>query len=215
MQVGLHSMLLTSCTCFLQTSYTQNSATSFQLLDSSTLFGSCLYFLTLCLKLLVTAYSVHSFFSWVLGSFLQSLLRTLSQVGCLSSPHLVVLPGFCLVPLSGTCSFAISFCLNFYAYFYICSMLVTFLMKKWPSVGDVLCASAVHSLLITQRPGTSSSRGRFWPVCGFSFTGCRGIVFLLLGSAPWWVRLVEARVKAIWWEGWCLPVGRWSWALSL
>ena len=68
MQVGLHSMLLTSCTCFLQTSYTQNSATSFQLLDSSTLFGSCLYFLTLCLKLLVTAYCAFILFlsSWII-----------------------------------------------------------------------------------------------------------------------------------------------------
>ena len=61
-------------------------------------------------------FSLHPFFSKVLGSSLWSLLWTLSQVDCLSPLHLVVLR-FYLVLLSGLYSFAVSFCLNFYLYF--------------------------------------------------------------------------------------------------
>ena len=44
------------------------------------------------------------------GSSLLSLFQTLFLVGCLSPLHLVVL-GFYLVPPSGTCPSAVSFCL--------------------------------------------------------------------------------------------------------
>ena len=41
-------------------------------------------------------------------------------VDCLSLCHVVVLLEFHLVLSSGTYSSAISFCLNFYLYFYVC-----------------------------------------------------------------------------------------------
>ena len=75
---------------------------------------------------------MHPFFSQVLGSSLRSLLRTLSLVDCLSPRHSLVLLGFYLVPLSGTYSSVVSFCLNFYLYFYVCGRLVMFL-----SLGEV------------------------------------------------------------------------------
>ena len=97
--------------------------------------------------------------SWILFMFIT--LWTLSWEYCLSPLHLVVLS----CSFSGTYPSAISFCLNFYLYFYVCGRLVIFsTLEKWSSVGDVLYTTELHSPLITQGPGTSWSQGRFWLV---------------------------------------------------
>ena len=74
---------------------------------------------------LLNYHSIHQFFSWVLLSSLQSLLRIISQGDCLSPLHLVLLLELYLVALSGKGFSVISFCLSCYVYFYVCSMLVT------------------------------------------------------------------------------------------
>ena len=69
--------------------------------------------LVLCYTFLVSSRSVPPFFFWNLGSSLLSLLWIIFQVDCLSPLHLVVLPGFYLVPSSEAYSSAISLCLIF------------------------------------------------------------------------------------------------------
>ena len=93
---------------------------------------------------------------------LRKSLGSLSTDGWGCVPTQFVVWGFYLVPLSGTYFSAVSFCLNFYLYFYVCGRLVTFL-----NLGEVaLCRGcpgvpAVYSPLITQGPGTIWSQGRF------------------------------------------------------
>jgi len=85
---------------------------------------------------------MHPFFSWVLGSSLQSLLCTHSQGGCsswgrkvsdttewLNWTPLVLLLGFYLVPLSGTYSSVVSFCLNFFVF--LCMWKVSHASQPW------------------------------------------------------------------------------------
>ena len=59
--------------------------------------------------------------------------------------------GFYLVPSSGTCSSASSFCLSCYLYFYVCGGLVMCLdLGEVASVGGALYVPTVHSPLVTQ-----------------------------------------------------------------
>ena len=65
--------------------------------------------------------------------------------------HLVVLLGYYLFPSTGTYSSAISFCLNFYLYLYVCGRIVMFLpLGELVSVGHVICVPTVYSPLIIQ-----------------------------------------------------------------
>lgn len=75
-------------------------------------------------SLIETSCSVHSFFSLILWSCLQSLPCTLSQIDCLSPLHLVLPVGFYLVPSFEICSSIASFCLTCF-YFYVFDGLVT------------------------------------------------------------------------------------------
>lgn len=97
------------------------------------------------------------------------------------------------------------FFLNFYLYFQVCSRFVTFLtLKKWPSLGDVLCVPAVHSSVSDQLV----SRQVFTYILGLSSIDYRILGFLLLASSLQWMQLVQIIVQASWWEG-TLPAHWW------
>lgn len=123
--------------------------------------------------------------SWTI---LGSLLRILSQVDRLSPLHLVVLLRFCLVPLSGTYYFSVSFCLNFYLHFYICSTLVTFLKLGEMAFyrGCPMCLSS-NFPFVTQGPGANWLSVVSDLCLQTPFCRLQDLSILPLVSAPWWV----------------------------
>ena len=64
------------------------------------------------------------------------------------------------------------------------------MLEKWTSVEDGLCIPTVRFSIVPQGLEASWSQGGLWPA--FVKLVCRlwNWTFLLLVSAPWWVRLV-------------------------
>ena len=88
---------------------------------------------------LVISCSMSPFFSQDLGSSLSSLLWILFWVGGLSPLPLLVLLRFCLVPLSGTYFYAVSFFLAFCIFGFLsagCRILIPLVSGVCPLVGE-------------------------------------------------------------------------------
>lgn len=156
------------------------------------MFVCSLYLWALFKPFILSSWSVSPSVFWNFGSSLLSLHWNLFWVDCLSLLLLVVIQSLYPVPSSGTYSSTISFCLNFCLYFYACGRFITFLdfvdvahCRWYPMYPS--------SILPSQHP-----RAGDWPVPGWvptcvygpSSSSCRIVVFLLLVSVPWWVRLV-------------------------
>ena len=165
---------------------------------------------------------MHPISSWVLWSFLQSLLWTISRIDCLAPCHLVLL-GFYPVPSSGTYSSAASFCLNCYCC--VCGRLVLFF-----DLGGISCVSQQYIPLSSpkaQRPagprvGSDLHLGSWFhrlQVCSFScfcslvgeagLETCAGFLVGRAGACP----LVD-RAESLSSGGQCHVKGcvwRWLW----